>query len=69
VAPLDARLWDLVGRTLLSAAVHALALESNAPVQADLLALVRDIYVNLAPKTEAVKQVRPHGTQARGGES
>ncbi|GJP38320.1 hypothetical protein CLOM_g22773 [Closterium sp. NIES-68] len=52
-----AQLREMVGRTMFAAAVQALTLESNAGIQAHIVALLRDIYLRLGPLTSAPREV------------
>lgn len=53
----DSQLQEIVGKDMFSAAIRGLTLESNSSAQAELVGLLRDIYLRLYSRTSAPRQV------------
>jgi exportin-5 len=53
----DSQLQEVVGKDMFSAAIRGLTLESNASAQAELVGLLRDIYLRLGTRSATPRQV------------
>ncbi|CAM6084353.1 unnamed protein product [Calypogeia fissa] len=53
----EPELQDIVGQNMFPAAVRGLTLESNATAQAELIGLLREIYIRLASHSQAPRQL------------
>jgi exportin-5 len=51
------QLQEVVGNMMFRSAIRALMLESNASAQAELVGLLRDIYLRLGSRTSTPRQV------------
>lgn len=53
----DSQLQEVVGKDMFSAAIRGLTLESNASAQAELVGLLRDIYLRIGTRSATPRQV------------
>lgn len=54
----DLELQEIVGQNMFLAAIRGLTLESNATGQAELIGLLREIYIRLSAHSQAPRQVQ-----------